>query len=183
MPIMRSKKPNRKTLAGRIRDLRGHAVMRPDRRGRRDRNLFAGLAAPLAFLALAAGAMTEVAHANTAPATMVAGARETAGTTATIIKGRILFNRDCQMCHNQRGVGGKCPTLVRGAWAPGGPNGASFMFTTITRGRPGTEMPSWAPVLSPRQIHQIVAYLRHESIVIAAQDRKQAQSSHFERRG
>ncbi|NNM62787.1 MAG: cytochrome c [Steroidobacteraceae bacterium] len=136
----------------------------------------------LTFIVIAIGALSDGALADTAPAATEAGARRSAGTTAGIVQGRTLFNRNCQMCHNQRGVGGKCPTLVRGAWAPGGPNRASFMITTITDGRPGTEMPSWAKVLNPQQIRRIVAYLRHESHVIAAQDGKRARRRHYERR-
>ena len=141
--------------------------------------LLAGLAAQVVLLA---GAMGGVVHASATSLTMSAGAERGARSPAAIIAGRTLFNRNCQMCHNQRGVGGKCPTLVRGAWAPGGPNGAAFMFATITDGRPGTEMPSWGPVLTPAQIREIVVYLRHEALVIAAQDRERARHSHFERR-
>lgn len=86
------------------------------------------------------------------------------------------------MCHGERGVGGTCPTLVRGLWAPGGPDCAAFMLKTIIQGRPGTEMPAWESVLKPSGIQKIVSYLRHESTVIATQDIQYSKSTRYERR-
>lgn len=87
-------------------------------------------------------------------------------------QGEELFGRICQQCHNTRGHGGKCPQLVRGAWAPGGANSDQLMFDTISKGRPNTQMGAFGAVMSPEQIWQIVTFLREESV------RVQAEASH-----
>jgi len=78
--------------------------------------------------------------------------------------GEELFSRNCQQCHNTRGKGGKGPQLIRGAWGPGGANSDLFMYRTITIGRPGTEMGSFATSLTSDEIWQIVTFLRAEAV-------------------
>lgn len=97
-----------------------------------------------------------------------------AGNVAAARKGEELFGRNCQQCHNTRGHGGKCPQLVRGAWAPGGPNSDRFMFDTISKGRPNTQMGSFGLALSEEEIWQIVTFLREEAVRVKATARKAA---------
>ncbi len=84
-------------------------------------------------------------------------------------KGEELFGRTCQQCHNTRGHGGKCPQLVRGAWAPGGANSDTFMFETISKGRPNTQMASFGLAMSQEEIWQIVTFLREEAVRVKAE--------------
>jgi mono/diheme cytochrome c family protein len=108
-----------------------------------------------------------IAHAFGVPsgdsAAPAASANPYAGSTEEARKGEELFGRNCQQCHNTRGHGGKCPQLVRGAWAPGGANSDHFMFDTITKGRPNTQMGAWGEALSQSEIWQIVTFLREEA--------------------
>ncbi|WP_227818327.1 c-type cytochrome [Nitrogeniibacter aestuarii] len=92
-------------------------------------------------------------------------------------EGEALFGRICQQCHNTRGHGGKCPQLVRGAWAPGGANSDQLMFDTIAHGRPNTQMGAFAGMLSDAQIWQIVRFLREESVRVQAEDAKAPKSA------
>ena len=104
------------------------------------------------------------------------GASAPAGAVAAspelLQQGEELFGRNCQLCHNSRGKGGKAPQLVRGAWGPGGANGDEFMINTIRNGRPGTQMGGWSSSLSDTEIRTIVAFLRAESLRVKEADRK-----------
>jgi mono/diheme cytochrome c family protein len=91
-----------------------------------------------------------------------------AGQAEAAREGEALFGRICQQCHNTRGHGGKCPQLVRGAWAPGGANSDQLMFDTITHGRPNTQMGAFGEVLTQEEIWQIIAFLRQESVRVKA---------------
>ena len=87
-------------------------------------------------------------------------------------QGEELFGRNCQLCHNSRGKGGKAPQLLRGAWGPGGANSDEFMFNTIKNGRLNTQMGGFNGSLSDAEIRIIVAFLRSESVRAKANDRK-----------
>ncbi|QID16936.1 c-type cytochrome [Nitrogeniibacter mangrovi] len=101
-----------------------------------------------------------------------ASANPVAGQPDAARHGEELFGRICQQCHNTRGHGGKCPQLVRGAWAPGGANSDQLMFNTITHGRPGTQMGAFGEVLTKEQIWQIITFLREEAVRVKAADAK-----------
>ena len=122
------------------------------------------MALGLASVAHAFGVPGEGATSATASANPLAGNKEEAR------KGEELFGRNCQQCHSTRGHGGKCPQLVRGAWAPGGANSDQFMFDTITKGRPNTQMGAWGEALSESEIWQIVTFLREEAVRVKAAD-------------
>jgi len=107
--------------------------------------------------------------AEVAPAAQVA---QVAHNAQDAREGEALFGRICQQCHNTRGHGGKCPQLVRGAWAPGGANSDQLMFDTISHGRPNTQMGAFAGMLSDDQIRQIIRFLREESVRVQAADAK-----------
>jgi mono/diheme cytochrome c family protein len=85
------------------------------------------------------------------------------GNMDAIRQGGALFGENCQQCHNSHGKGGKGPTLIRKAWAPGGGNTDGTMYRTIMSGRPNTEMGSFAMILSSDDVWKIVAYLREEA--------------------
>lgn len=86
-----------------------------------------------------------------------------AGNMEAIRQGGALFGENCQQCHNSHGKGGKGPTLIRKAWAPGGGNSDAIMYRTIMSGRSNTEMGSFAMVLSVDDVWKIIAYLREEA--------------------
>ena len=93
-------------------------------------------------------------------------------------QGEELFGRNCQLCHNSRGKGGKGPSLVKGAWGPGGANSDEFMFNTIKHGRPKTQMGGFEGQLSDDEIRVIVAFLRAESVRVKASERKTADADY-----
>jgi mono/diheme cytochrome c family protein len=93
-------------------------------------------------------------------------------------QGEELFGRNCQLCHNSRGKGGKAPQLLRGAWAPGGANSDEFMFNTIRNGRPNTQMGGFNGSLSDEEIRVIIAFLRAESARVKASDRKKVNTDY-----
>jgi mono/diheme cytochrome c family protein len=95
-----------------------------------------------------------------------------ANDNAAAAAGEELFGRNCQQCHNSRGKGGKAPQLVRGAWGPEGANSDTFMYRTITLGRPKTQMGSFALILEPDEIWQIITFLRAEAQRVKAAAKK-----------
>jgi len=132
---------------------------------------FAGPQRPAMILALALCALA-LLWSPASRAFGVGGASSSpnpvAGQPEAAREGEALFGRICQQCHNTRGHGGKCPQLVRGAWAPGGANSDQLMFDTITHGRPNTQMGAFGEVLTPEQIWQIITFLRQESVRVKA---------------
>ncbi|HSV70967.1 MAG TPA: cytochrome c [Methylibium sp.] len=89
-------------------------------------------------------------------------------------QGEELFGRNCQLCHNSRGKGGKGPSLVKGAWGPGGANSDDTMFSIIKNGRPNTQMGGFGGALSDAEIRIVIAFLRAESVRVKAAERKAA---------
>lgn len=139
------------------------------------------LAAALMTVALSGTALAfgpAPASASGTPSVTVAQAAETPAAPPTSApadlekQGEELFGRNCQLCHNSRGKGGKAPQLLRGAWGPGGANSDEFMFNTIKSGRPNTQMGGFGGALSDTEIRVIVAFLRAESVRVKAADRK-----------
>jgi mono/diheme cytochrome c family protein len=78
--------------------------------------------------------------------------------------GRILFDKHCAECHGKKGEGLKAPALNNQEFLSAASNG--FLLATITVGRSGTEMPSWAygsseqTQLSGKERADLVACLR-----------------------
>jgi cytochrome c oxidase cbb3-type subunit 3 len=80
-----------------------------------------------------------------------------AGDSVAIKEGASLFRANCSPCHglNARG-GGRGPDLTANRWTHGSSDGD--IFSTITEGVPGTEMP--ANGFEDSEIWAIIAYLR-----------------------
>jgi putative heme-binding domain-containing protein len=77
-------------------------------------------------------------------------------------EGAQMFRARCASCHGANGEGGGSgPSLVSGSFKRGGSDEA--LFQTITKGIPGTTMPSFD--LGGQRIWQLVTHLR--SLVIA----------------
>jgi len=80
-----------------------------------------------------------------------------AGNAAAIQEGNSLFRANCSPCHglNAQG-GGRGPDLTAGRWVHGSSD--AEIFTTISRGVPGTEMP--ASGFEDSETWAILAYIR-----------------------
>jgi len=80
-----------------------------------------------------------------------------AGNPAAIQEGASLFRANCSPCHGFAGRGGgRGPDLTTGLWIHGGSD--REIFTTISQGVPGTEMP--ANGFDDSETWALVAYLR-----------------------
>lgn len=79
-------------------------------------------------------------------------------------KGIRLFQDLCAECHGKNGEGTLAPALNNQELLNAATNG--YLYATISRGRTGTEMPSWGRgsdkyrTLNTQERHDIVAYLR-----------------------
>lgn len=94
---------------------------------------------------------------------------------AFIDSGRATFNSNCVACHlaSMRGKGESPaaigPDLTDTAWLHGGK--PIDIYTTITNGVLVKGMPTWGPVLGPKKISELVAYVlskHHEGEPITA---------------
>jgi mono/diheme cytochrome c family protein len=71
------------------------------------------------------------------------------------VRGAVIYDQTCFVCHGEDGLGGSAPPLNDPArlqklddiWYRG----------TIARGRPAKGMPTWGTVLSPAQINDVVS--------------------------
>lgn len=77
--------------------------------------------------------------------------------------GQATFTASCVACHlaslrgkdeNSTAIG---PNLVDTVWIHGGR--PSEVYDTITKGVPAKGMPTWGPVLGPKKITEVVAYI------------------------
>jgi mono/diheme cytochrome c family protein len=114
--------------------------------------------------------------------TAQSGSNPFAGDRNAITEGADIFGRNCQQCHSTRGIGGKCPQLIHGAWAPDGANSDEFMFRTIKKGRPNTQMGAWEGGLTDDEIWKIVTYLRYEARVYQEQQKTKSDDDDDTRR-
>jgi cytochrome c oxidase cbb3-type subunit III len=73
--------------------------------------------------------------------------------------GRLQFRMSCAGCHGLRATGGRGgPDLTRGTFSTG--DADKDLFSIISKGVPGTEMPSFREALEEPQIGRLVAYVR-----------------------
>ncbi|MEO5960474.1 MAG: cytochrome c [Opitutaceae bacterium] len=63
----------------------------------------------------------------------------------------------CRTCHGFTLTGGAAPNLIDRRWLHGGT--PREVFATIARGVPSKGMPTWGPVLGPKTIATLVAYI------------------------
>ena len=131
---------------------------------------------PCAALAFGPGGPGASAPAAGTPAATTAPAE--LGAADLERQGSELFGRNCQLCHNSRGKGGKGPQLIKGAWGPGGANSDDYMFGIIKNGRPNTQMGGFGGALSDGEIRVIIAFLRAESVRVKAAERMAADADY-----
>ncbi len=72
--------------------------------------------------------------------------------------GRGIFRIYCSPCHGIHAEGGRGPDLTRGVYSAGEHD--SDLLGVISKGVPGTEMPSFAVSLGDENIWRVVAYIR-----------------------
>ena len=90
-----------------------------------------------------------------------------AGNPEAIKQGRFLFRFSCSHCHGLGANGGpRGPDLTGGRWTHGSSDAA--IFRTISKGVPGTEMPSNEVFLLEEEVWSVIAYLRSRSAASAA---------------
>ncbi|MSU66863.1 MAG: cytochrome c [Opitutus sp.] len=63
----------------------------------------------------------------------------------------------CRTCHGFALTGGVAPNLLDQGWLHGGT--PREVYGTITRGVPSKGMPTWGPVLEPKMVGSLVAYI------------------------
>lgn len=85
--------------------------------------------------------------------------RHAAAMAGDPVQGLVIFNSTCIVCHGENGLGtDRAPVLNNPAKLAQLDDG--WYVDTITEGRPAKGMPTWGTVLSPEQIHSLVALLR-----------------------
>ncbi|MDR3608591.1 MAG: cbb3-type cytochrome c oxidase N-terminal domain-containing protein [Oligoflexia bacterium] len=77
---------------------------------------------------------------------------------AQIKAGKEVFQNRCAVCHGAQGQGLIGPNLTDEYWLHGGK--LAQIAQTVTNGIPEKGMPPWGPLLTPQQIHSVVAYIR-----------------------
>ncbi len=81
------------------------------------------------------------------------------GDAAAIEEGRNLWRKTgCYSCHGGVAEGGVGPSLTDDVWVYIPTD--KTMFRTISKGRKGTVMVSWAKELDPEQIWKVIAFIR-----------------------
>jgi cytochrome c oxidase cbb3-type subunit 3 len=90
-----------------------------------------------------------------------------AGDAHAVESGRLLFRMSCSGCHGLRAAGGRGgPDLTRGTYSTG--DADKDLYSVISNGVPGTEMPSFREPLDESNIWRLVTYVRSLSHAGAA---------------
>ncbi|HSB02877.1 MAG TPA: c-type cytochrome [Anaerolineales bacterium] len=83
--------------------------------------------------------------------------------STAVNEGRTLFNTFCTECHGKDGEGVDGPALNDKQFL--GETGDQTIFSVISSGMPGTEMPAWNQALggpfTDQQVTQLVTYIRN----------------------
>lgn len=77
--------------------------------------------------------------------------------TTLIAQGHQTFTSFCAVCHGALGEGNIGPNLTDKYWIHG--SKPTMLIKTVTEGVPAKGMTPWKGVLSPAQIHSVVAYV------------------------
>jgi cytochrome c oxidase cbb3-type subunit 3 len=72
-------------------------------------------------------------------------------------QGKMIFDRNCMVCHKADGGGSIGPNLTDGYWIHG--DGPAMIATTVTNGVLVKGMPAWSTMLKPDEIKNVVAYV------------------------
>lgn len=77
---------------------------------------------------------------------------------AGIESGKVIFQKNCFMCHGANGEGGVGPNLTDDYWLHGG--SINEVFHTIKYGWPDKGMQSWEKMFSPAQIRDLASFVK-----------------------
>ncbi|HUN65429.1 MAG TPA: c-type cytochrome [Bacteroidota bacterium] len=77
---------------------------------------------------------------------------------STLLRGRILYEKNCSGCHGDKGQGFAGPNLTDKFWIHGG--GPKNITASISEGVPGKGMITWKDILSPAEIQMVMKYVR-----------------------
>ena len=105
----------------------------------------------------AAAAGLWLAWVAPAPAQVESKTNPLAGDARAIEGGRNIYRGRCGVCHGIDAKGYRGSDLTTGDWVHGGSD--AQLFTTISRGITGTEMPA-NPNMSDDEVWMVIAYLR-----------------------
>ena len=87
-----------------------------------------------------------------------AGPLDTKSESATIEKGKQIFQNNCVACHRDDGGGNTIgPNLTDEFWIHGGER--ESITSTIQNGATNTSMPAWANILTSDDIQQVTSYV------------------------
>ncbi len=75
----------------------------------------------------------------------------------SIQAGSDVFAQTCASCHNADLTGGIGPSLVDAEWIHGGE--PEQVVATITNGVSDKGMPAWGPILGPKKVQQVAAFV------------------------
>jgi putative heme-binding domain-containing protein len=81
-----------------------------------------------------------------------------AGDPTAAEQGRQMFRRSCALCHGIKGEGGRGPDLTIGNYSAG--NSEAALYSLVSGGVAGTEMPGFLGVYNADEIWYLVSYLR-----------------------
>jgi cytochrome c oxidase cbb3-type subunit 3 len=88
---------------------------------------------------------------------------EAAQKSSDVYAGTVLFSTYCSICHGKQGEGVDAPALNSKAFLTSTDD--DTIFSVISSGVPGTEMPAWNQVhggpLTDQDVRQLVAYIRN----------------------
>ncbi len=77
---------------------------------------------------------------------------------AVIASGKLIFTRNCVLCHGDHAQGIVGPNLTDDYWLHGGK--INDLFKTIKYGVLAKGMPTWEKQLSPKQISDVANYVK-----------------------
>lgn len=91
---------------------------------------------------------------------MTSGAWRGAHAASDIVRGKMIYEKNCQGCHGKTGVGvgGATPNLTDPKRMAALSD--QHLFDAVTKGRPGTGMPAWGSLLTEQDRWNVVRYLR-----------------------
>jgi mono/diheme cytochrome c family protein len=83
--------------------------------------------------------------------------RRTALDDAVIARGRVLFQRNCTLCHGTAGQGQTGPNLRDDHWLKG--SDLQRICESIANGNPAKGMAAWSAAMTPDDLHALAAFI------------------------
>ncbi|MCB9675300.1 MAG: c-type cytochrome [Alphaproteobacteria bacterium] len=78
-------------------------------------------------------------------------------TDELVAEGEGVFAQTCASCHNANLTGGIGPNLIDDTWIHG--NAPEQVLATVTNGVSDKGMPAWGPVLGPKKVQAVTAFV------------------------